>query len=125
MFLNCNHGTTRVLLSVHTANCTRSRAKALLLVSRSHRETKRAVVLSGPVKLRALSVRGGLSPAVCYFFPLLRGGGVSWKTFESGALNIINFGSHRAFHSGHLYSDTCPTLSTFQKHGTEGAFKRL
>ena len=73
MFSNCHHGSTRVLLSVHTANCTRSRAKgpALLLVSRSHRETKRAVVLSGPYKLRALSVRGaGPLPCRLLFFSL-------------------------------------------------------
>ena len=115
MFPNWHHGSTRVLLSMHTANCTRSRAKgpALLLVFRSHRETKRAVVLSGPYKLKALSVMGGLSPAFCYFFPPLRRGGalveklLSWVHYIISVLALISL---LACHSGHLYSESLSYL---------------
>ena len=49
---------------------------------------------------------GGPLPCRLLFFSAAKGGGISWKTCESGAVNNIDFGSHRAFHSGHLYSES-------------------
>ena len=127
MFSNCHHGSTRVLLSVHTANCTRSRAKgpALLLVSVSHRETKRAVVLSGPYKLRALSVRGAPPLPSAIFFRREGGGAlveklVSWVQLIISILALIALSTVATY-----IQNPCHTLRTCQKPGTEGAFKRL
>ena len=128
MFPNCHHGSTRVLLiSVHTANCTRSRSKgpALLLVSISHRETKRAVVLSGPYKLRALSVRGASRLPSAIFFRR-EGGGALVEKLVSRVQLIISILALIALSTVATYiRNPCPTLRTCQKPGTEGAFKRL
>ena len=53
---------------------------------------------------------GPLPCRLLFFSAAKGGGGNSWKTCESGAVNNIDFGSHRAFHSCHLYSKSLSFL---------------